>query len=232
MNDFESRLADLLHTGAPEPRRVITASEIAGLPHEARKPSPRRAQRWGVPLLAAAAVAVAVAVPVIFSGKDTNPIAPTSPTDSVPHPPPTRTTTPTPSTTSSPGGACATSQLSLSAGPTDGAAGSIYTTFYLTNTAASPCSIRGFPGVSLLDTAGGIVGQPATREGSEGPSVRLGPDQRASFILRVGTATRTGCNVPIPSTQVKVYPPDQSGPLQIPFATGSCAVSVQSVRGP
>ena len=241
MNDLERRLSDLLHTGAPEPTRIITPGEIARLAQRGPMPRTRLTQRWGVPLLAAAAVLVAVAVPAVVIGLARNSATPTSPSLGAPPTAPTTASSPSPTgshtsapspTTSIPAGAvatCLTSQLSLAAGPTNGAAGSLYTSFSFTNTGGKPCSVHGFPGVSLLNDAGAIVGQPATRDGSIGSLVRLGAGQRAQFILRVGTATRTGCNVPRPSSQIMVYPPEQSVPLRIPFTTGSCAVSVQSV---
>ena len=241
MNDLERRLSDLLHTGAPEPTRIITPGEIARLARRGPMPRTRLTQRWGVPLLAAAAVLVAVAVPAVVIGHARNSATPTSPSLGAPTTAPTTASSPSPTgshtsapspTTSIPAGAvatCLTSQLSLAAGPTNGAAGSLYTSFSFTNTGGKPCSMHGFPGVSLLNDAGAIVGQPATRDGSTGSLVRLGAGQRAQFILRVGTATRTGCNVPRPSSQIMVYPPEQSVPLRIPFTTGSCAVSVQSV---
>jgi hypothetical protein len=240
MNDLEHRLSDLLHTGAPEPERIITASEIAGLAQDGSTRNGRVTQRWGVPLLAAAAVLVAVAVPAVVIGRNSNSATPAQRSSGAPTPAPTTASAPAPTSsgTSSPSSttsitsgsvACLTSQLSLTPGLTNGAAGSLYTSFAFTNTAGTPCSMRGFPGVSLLNDAGAIVGQPATRDGSAGPSVRLGPGQRAQFILRVGTATRTGCNVPIPSSQIEVYPPEQTFALRIPFSTASCSVSVQSV---
>ena len=251
MNDLERRLSDLLHTGAPEPTRIITPGEIARLAQRGPMPHPRLTQRWGIPLLAAAAVLVAVAVPAVVIGLARNSATPSSPSLGAPTTAPTTASSPSPTgshtsspsptgshtsapspTTSIPAGAvatCLTSQLSLAAGPTNGAAGSLYTSFSFTNTGGKPCSMHGFPGVSLLNDAGAIVGQPATRDGSTGSLVRLGAGQRAQFILRVGTATRTGCNVPRPSSQIMVYPPEQSVPLRIPFTTGSCAVSVQSV---
>jgi hypothetical protein len=241
MNDLERRLSDLLHTGAPEPTRIITPGEIARLAQRGPMPHPRLTQRWGVPLLAAAAVLVAVAVPAVVIGLAHNSATPSSPSLGAPTTAPTTASSPSPTgshtsapspTTSIPAGAvatCPTSQLSLAAGPTNGAAGSLYTSFSFTNTGGKPCSMHGFPGVSLLNDAGTIVGQPATRDGSTGSLVRLGAGQRAQFILRVGTATRTACNVPRPSSQIMVYPPEQSVPLRIPFTTGSCAVSVQSV---
>ena len=238
MNDLERRLSDLLHTGAPEPDRIITAGEIAGLAQEGPLPTGRMKHKWGVPLLAAAAVLAAVAVPTVIISRADNPPTP-SVGASTPAPATATSPAPTSSGTSSPSptesitagsvSACVTSQLNLTAGPTNGAAGSLYTSFSFTNTTGTPCSMKGFSGVSLLDDAGAIVGEPATRDGSAGPSVRLGTGQRAEFILRVGTASRTGCNVPRPSSQIEVYPPGQTVPLRIPFNTGSCSLSVQSV---
>jgi len=235
MNDLERRLSDLLHTGTPEPERVIISSEIAGLAQDGRTPNQRHAQRWGVPLLAAAAVLVAVAVPVVIFGHNTDSFTPTSPSVSLPAPAPTNSapTNSASSTASNTVGSattCLTSQLSLTPGPQDGTAGSLYATFYLTNAAATPCSMHGFPGVSLLDAGGNIVGQPATRDGTQGLLVRLDRGQRARFILRVGTATRTGCDVPRPSSEIQVHPPEQTVPLRIPFSTASCAITVQSLR--
>ena len=247
MNDLERRLSDLLHAGAPEPERIITAAEIEGLAHDVPKPKGTVTRRWGVPLLAAAAVLVAVAVPAIVVGHVNSSATPTSPASGAPNPAHTATgapatsspsSTPAPASTSpsstasiTPGPVvtCTTGQLSLNSGVTSGAAGSLYTAFSFRNTAGTPCSMRGFPGVSLLNDAGAIVGQPATRDGTTGPSVRLGVGQQAQFIFRVGTATRTGCNLPRPSSQIEVYPPGQTVPMRIPFTTGSCAISVQSV---
>ena len=239
MNDLERQLSDLLHTGAPEPDRIITAGEIAGLAQECPLPNGRMNRKWGVPLLAAAAVLAAVAVPTMIISRAGNPTPgpsvgastpePANATSPAPASSGTTSPSPTPSITAGSVTACVTSQLSLAAGPTNGAAGSLYTSFSFTNTTGTPCLMKGFSGVSLLDDAGVIVGQPATRDGSAGPSVRLGTGQRAEFILRVGTATRTGCNVPRPSSQIEVYPPGQTVPLRMPFNTGSCALSVQSV---
>ncbi|MEP7017296.1 MAG: DUF4232 domain-containing protein [Actinomycetota bacterium] len=241
MNDLERRLSDLLHAGAPEPERTITPGEIARLAQHAPMPRRRITKSWGVPLLAAAAVLVAVGVPAVVIGHTSNSATPTShsvggltpaPTAAgSPSPTGSGTSRPSPTTRITAGAVatCLTGQLRLAAGPTNGAAGSLYTSLSFTNTTGTSCSMRGFPGVSLLNDAGVIVGQPATRDGSAGSPVRLGPGQRAQFIIRVGTATRTGCTVPRPSSQIEVYPPGQTVALRIPFATGSCAMSVQSV---
>ncbi len=190
-------------------------------------------------LLAAAAVLVAVAVPAVVIGHTSSSGTPTSPSLGNPTPAPTiasppspnssPTSSPSPTTDSTAGSlaTCLTSQLRLTPGLTNGGAGSLYTRFTFTNTAGTLCSMHGFPGASLHDAAGAIVGQLATRDGSVGPSVRLGPGQRAQFTIAVGTATRTGCTVPRPSSQIQAYPPGQTVPLRIPFTTGSCSVAVQ-----
>jgi hypothetical protein len=124
MNDFERHLTDLLHTGTPQPERIITASEIAELAQYEHAPKGHRSQRWGVPLMAAAAVLVAVAVPVVVIGHVNNSPAPASPSLSAPTVAPTSSSSSTASNTTGSVATCLTSQLSLSPGPSGGAAGS------------------------------------------------------------------------------------------------------------
>ncbi|MGZ4590291.1 MAG: DUF4232 domain-containing protein [Actinomycetes bacterium] len=234
MTDTERRLADLLHAGTPEPPRTLTAADIAGLAHSSVGQKQRRLSRWTVPVLAAAAAVLAVAIPLVITQQDDG--SPKTPAvqPSATHPAPSAVTptTPVPTSASAPAGrpaTCASGQLRLTTGRTEGAAGSIYTTVYLTNTGAQPCSMRGFPGVALLDPAGRVVGRPASRDGAAGPAVRVAPGHRAQFTLRAGVATRTGCLTPRPSSQIQVYPPDQTTPLRAPLSTQSCALSVSSV---
>lgn len=127
------------------------------------------------------------------------------------------------------GGLCITGQLTLTAGRPDGAAGSVYTTFYFVNTGRQSCTLQGFPGVSVLDPAGDMVGQAAARSGPAGQPVGVAPGSRAQFIVRTSGATRPGCPTPNSSTQIQVYPPDQTAPLRIPFATASCVLSVSAI---
>jgi hypothetical protein len=266
MNELESRLAELLHRGAPEPRRSFSASEIAALAAAeragGRSRTAQRTRRWVMPTLAAAGVLAAVAIPIAVIGLrdgsgpsqpglgsssslSERPSAPdSSPTLTTPNPETSRPVVPpssgagtpstsvatSPSTTgSSPSATCPSSQLRLSYGQASGAAGSLFTPFYLTNLGPAACVTQGFPGVSLLDATGAIVGAPATREGAEGGPVHLASGGRARFVVRVGTAPRTGCGLPRPSTQIQVYPPDQTVALRLAFPTGSCALTVQTV---
>lgn len=128
-----------------------------------------------------------------------------------------------------PSGVCKSSQLRLTSGPRQGAAGSAYTTFSLTNVGQQACVLQGYPGVSVLDPAGNLVGQPADRYGPVGHPIEVAPGGRAQFVLRISEVTQPGCAAPRPSTEVQVYPPDQTVPLIIPFDTVSCVLRVAAI---
>lgn len=113
-------------------------------------------------------------------------------------------------TQGAPSGVCASSQLTLAVGTTNGAAGSTYTTFFLTNSGQQACTLQGYPGVSVLDPAGSMVGQPADRSGPAGQPIAVAPGIRAQFVLTAGRVPRSGCAAPQSSAQIQVYPPDQT----------------------
>ena len=72
--------------------------------------------------------------------------------------------------------------------------------------------MRGFPGVSVLDGSGNQIGQPATREGSEGTDVVLQAGGVASAMLHT-TNVGIGPSCDPTSAQMKVFPPDQTAAL-------------------
>ena len=217
-------------------------------------PSPRR---WLLPLLAAVVVLMVGAVTatvLLTNGNRTGPAAPIAPVGSTalpsadPSPSPSSPTSASPNPTSpsppspSPSGSsptssspaapatCTTGQLRLAvAGPTDGTAGTSYTPFSLTNTATTSCLMQGYPGVALLDPTGAIVGQPAARVGATGTTIVVPAGGAATFTIGVNDVTQVGCQTPRPSTQLQVYPPNQTAALRLPFTSGSCAVTVTSV---
>ena len=81
--------------------------------------------------------------------------------------------------------------------------------------------MRGFPGVSLLDAGAKQLGQPASREGAEGVVVSIAPGQSASFTLHT-SAEGMGAACEPASTQIKVFPPDNTTPLFIQTAYSAC----------
>ncbi|MEU7642170.1 MULTISPECIES: DUF4232 domain-containing protein [unclassified Streptomyces] len=102
---------------------------------------------------------------------------------------------------------CAASDMSLHMGRTDVGAGNIRVPLVFTNKGKKACSLRGFPGVSLIQRDGSAVGTPASREGGAGGSVRLQPGQSAHAVLH--TVNEGVSDIPCwkNSQIVFVYPP-------------------------
>lgn len=116
---------------------------------------------------------------------------------------------------------CATDQLKGSIGESQSGAGQRYTALVLTNTGSKACELRGFPGVSLLDSSARQIGQPATREGSEGATVTLAPGGSASATLHTSAAGLGPSCEPV-SAQIKVFPPDNTAALTIAAQYTAC----------
>ena len=115
---------------------------------------------------------------------------------------------------------CNASALSGRLGPSSAGAGQLYQALTLTNTGATTCDLRGFPGVSLLGADGKQIGQPASREGAEGSTVVLAPGESATSTLHtttqgIGPSCVTGASM-------LVYPPDNTATLTVSSAFTAC----------
>ncbi|MFF4560557.1 DUF4232 domain-containing protein [Streptomyces sp. NPDC001435] len=117
---------------------------------------------------------------------------------------------------------CAVKDLYLSMGRAEGAAGSLYQPIRFTNTSTSKCALRGYPGVSVLDTAHRQIGPAATRSGSPYGTVTLAPGHSASAIVRTtngpigGPCLRTG-------TYLRIYPPGSYTSTLVPTRWTTCS---------
>ncbi|MEU9119414.1 DUF4232 domain-containing protein [Streptomyces sp. NPDC048506] len=102
---------------------------------------------------------------------------------------------------------CTADAMSLRLGRTDIGAGNIHIPLVFTNKGRTTCSLRGFPGVSLMLRDGSTVGKPATRSGAAGGAVRLRPGQSAHAVLH--TVNDGVSDTPCWSRPqlVHVYPP-------------------------
>jgi Domain of unknown function (DUF4232) len=129
--------------------------------------------------------------------------------------------------------ACATSALQLKLGVSQGYAGGVYQTIDFTNTSGSPCTLTGYPGVSL------VSGPPyqqiglAAKRSTTTPVkvVTLAPGATANALLQVVDALNfpsPSCQ-PAKSTALKIYPPNQFTAVYLPDATNGCAKSVQTM---
>lgn len=124
--------------------------------------------------------------------------------------------------------ACASSNLRISLGGGGGAAGTDFTVIDFTNSGSAPCTLFGFPGASLINSSGAQIGAAATRNPSR-PStpVTLAAGAKANAELGVANAGNypaQDCK-PTSSAHLKVFPPNQTQPIVVPFTTTGCADS-------
>ncbi|GHH85242.1 hypothetical protein GCM10018793_52480 [Streptomyces sulfonofaciens] len=114
---------------------------------------------------------------------------------------------------------CRTADLSITLGAGEGAAGSQYRPLRVTNDADTPCSLFGFPGVSMVDAQGHQLGKPADRDGAQARGrVVMKPGQREQVTLRVidaGVYSGGTCHV-AGAAGIRVYPPGQKASVVVP----------------
>jgi hypothetical protein len=121
-------------------------------------------------------------------------------------------------------GLCYLPYLSLEAAPTQGAAGSVIATVTLTNDGDAPCTLDGYPGVSFVDGAGAMIGVPAERTpGAGGEALVLVPGQSATASLRISQAGNHSQCDPRPAAGLRIYPPENTESVVVPFTTQACA---------
>lgn len=117
---------------------------------------------------------------------------------------------------------CAVGDLYLSMGRKEGAAGSVYWPIRFTNTSTTSCALRGYPGVSALDTAHRQIGPAATHSGRPSATVVLAPAHTVSAVIRTtngpigGPCLRT-------STYLRVYPPASYRAVLVPASWTICS---------
>ncbi|MFG1811732.1 DUF4232 domain-containing protein [Streptomyces sp. NPDC049040] len=130
--------------------------------------------------------------------------------------------------------ACATSRLKVTAADKSSGAGS--TTFQLVfqNTGSTPCALRGYPGVSFVKAHNVQLGKAAARTGAATTVVTLIPNAHAYADVRTvngqGGYDPGQCDLtPVPA--LRIYPPNQTASVNIPWNTSECVGSgVQNLR--
>ena len=127
--------------------------------------------------------------------------------------------------------ACPTSSLQVKQGVAQGYAGGVYEVIDFTNTSGSPCSLYGYPGVSLVSGPPYTqIGLAAKRTASTRPKlVTLAPGATANALLQIVDALNypnASCG-PTKATALKIYPPNQTVPVYLSSTSNGCAKSVQ-----
>jgi hypothetical protein len=147
-------------------------------------------------------------------------------TVTVVQPSPTHTATVTPTPTATPRlatgpGQCSTSDLKVTIGQENGAAGTIYYPVQFTNVSASACTLYGYPGVAFVTQPGGsVIGAPAGRRTSARVLITIGPGVTAHATLAVSDVLiGDNCHQhQVPVHWLQVYPPNQYTALTVPFS--------------
>jgi len=118
---------------------------------------------------------------------------------------------------------CATSQLTASLGGGDAGAGQIYRYLVLTNHSGSTCHLTGFPGLSMLDANGKLIGAPATYQRIAYSPVVLAPGKSASDTIHtVNRQTNSATECLPTSTELRIYPPGNTASLVFPGRVTNC----------
>jgi hypothetical protein len=131
---------------------------------------------------------------------------------------------------------CKTANLKVTLGRGEGAAGSQYRPLQITNKGDTPCFLFGFPGVSIVDSAGKQVGKAAARDGSQASGkVVMKPGQREQVTLRIVNAANFSdaqCKLTHASA-IRVYPPGERQSVVVPVkgleGCASTAVEILTV---
>jgi hypothetical protein len=198
-----------------------------------------------MPAFAAAALAAGCATsstvtvtapPATSSSAASAPAATSAPATSAP------AVAPTPSVASSGGntpaaqGAAAGCQgryLRADVGQSQGAVGSTFQVITFTNLNNVPCTLYGYPGVSLANgTPVTQVGAAADRDRTSAPTrVTLQPQGVASVTLRIVQALNfpTSTCKPVATTWLQIYPPNNYGALYVPYKSTGCADSATHI---
>ena len=127
--------------------------------------------------------------------------------------------------------ACPTRSLSVKAGLSQGAAGSIYQVLDFSNISNATCTLYGFPGVSL---AGGSpvkqIGLAAAEDhSSPRVLVTLAPGAVANALLRIVQAANfppSRCDL-ANADFLQIYPPNQTTPVYLKYKAQACVKAVQ-----
>lgn len=122
---------------------------------------------------------------------------------------------------------CSSRYLRADPGTAEGAAGSLYLTIKFVNLNTVPCTLYGYPGVSLgAGTPVTQVGAAADRApGSAKTVVLLQPQGVASALLRITQALNypsANCG-PVSTSWIQIFPPGQTAPLYMSYKSTGCS---------
>jgi hypothetical protein len=120
--------------------------------------------------------------------------------------------------------ACSVDNLTLSKGPQEGAAGTIYQHMVLTNTSKQSCTIGGFPTAFLHGSDGYALGTAAASMSDPSPSIiTINKNESAYTVLgypQAGNFDPGICSDK--ATSLELYIPGATSPLEVPLDMPWC----------
>ena len=133
--------------------------------------------------------------------------------------------------TQAPAPNCTRNQLGVRSNGTEGALGTIYGAFVLTNRSAATCRLNGYPDIQLFGAAGRPIRTTVQTDLAPGPTnVRLAPGGSATFRTSYSDVS-SGSQCPV-SRVAQITAPNAVASLFIPATLGPCGgiVHVSAVR--
>lgn len=119
-----------------------------------------------------------------------------------------------------------------------GAGGHQLDPYEFTNKSSQPCSLTGYPGVSVINAQGRVVQHPATKSPGPGTStpypvrtITLTGGGHAYFMLSsVNNVPNPDCASAYRGTTLRVYPPGNTVAMDLPFTGPFCDLTVGPVH--
>jgi len=130
--------------------------------------------------------------------------------------------------------ACATSDLKVTTGKGNGAAGSVIVPLQFSNTGTASCTLFGYPGVSFVT---GVNGSQVGASAGEDPAtprqqITLAPGGTAHALLQVAVAQNfpaARCRLTT-AHLLRVFPPGQTAAAYVSYTASTCANPSKAVR--
>ncbi|MFC8535922.1 DUF4232 domain-containing protein [Streptomyces sp. NPDC057249] len=112
-------------------------------------------------------------------------------------------------------GRCAAEGLGMSVKRGDGGAGQVYYELTFVNKSGHPCALNGFPGVSLIQRDGAVIGAPAERDGASHGAAVLAPGGTAHVVLHTLNQGIADGGCWKQGDYLRVYPPGSKEALTL-----------------
>lgn len=123
--------------------------------------------------------------------------------------------------------ACNSAHMTVWTGfPADNATGHSFWQLQISNVGRNACTLRGYPGVSVLNASGHQVGLPASRNPSTTPLVTIPAGGTAHVVLEVTSPFIACPHHIVHGTELRVFAPNQFHAEETLFSVSVCQHSV------